>query len=214
MNDYVLKIITVVAAYLVGSIPTSVWVGKLFYGIDIRTKGSGNAGATNTFRVLGVKAGIPVLLFDTCKGWAAVKFVYLTGVYPPGTNEYVLFQIISGLFAVTGHIYPLYAGFKGGKGVATLLGMVLAIEPTPALIALSVFCVSLIISKYVSLSSILSGLAFPFIVIFLFRIKIVSVIVFSIAVTLLLIYTHRKNIIRLMNGTESKADIFGKKKRR
>lgn len=212
MNDLTLKIISVIAAYLIGSIPTSIWVGKLFYGIDIRLKGSGNAGATNTFRVLGIKAGIPVLLFDIMKGLAAVKLVSINGIYSSGTNEFVLFQIVLGLCAVIGHIYPVYAGFKGGKGVATLLGMVLAIEPGPALMALVVFCISLIISRYVSLSSMLSGLTFPFIVIFLFKIKIISVIVFSLSVALLLFYTHRKNIVRLMNGTESKANIFGKKK--
>lgn len=209
--DLFLIIVSLIIAYLIGSIPTAVWVGKFFYRIDIRQHGSGNAGATNTFRVLGVKAGIPVLLFDTFKGFIVVKFTDITGILIQGTDKYVLFQIALGTAAVIGHIYPLYAGFKGGKGVATLLGMVLAIEPSPALMALGIFCIALLLSRYVSLSSMLSGLAFPFLVIFFFKIKIVSLIVFSIVVTLLLIFTHRKNIVRLIQGKELKANIFGKK---
>lgn len=209
--EYFFIIASLGIAYLIGSIPTAVWVGKIFYNIDIRQHGSGNAGATNTFRVLGMKAGIPVLLFDTFKGFLVVKFADLSGLFSHGTDKYVLFQIALGLAAVLGHIYPVYVGFKGGKGVATLLGMVLAIEPAPALMALGIFCISLLLSRYVSLSSMISGLAFPFLVIFFFKIKIISLIIFSIAVTLLLIFTHRKNIVRLIHGTELKANLFGKK---
>lgn len=209
--DLLIIIALICVAYLIGSIPTAVWVGKFFYRIDIRKHGSGNAGATNTFRVLGIKAGIPVLIFDIFKSFIVVKFADITGIFLQGTDKYVLFQIGLGVAAVFGHIYPVYAGFKGGKGVATLLGMVLAIEPFPALMALGIFCIILLLSRYVSLSSILSGLAFPFLVIFIFKIKIVSLIVFSIAVTLLLIFTHRKNIVRLFQGKELKANLFGKK---
>lgn len=205
-------ILTFIGAYLLGSIPTAVWVGKAFYGIDVRKHGSGNAGATNTFRVLGVKAGIPVLLFDAFKGWAAVKLAIFVNYFEPGSSQYVNFQIFLGACAVIGHIFPVFAGFRGGKGVATLLGLVIAIQPFPALMALGIFCIVLLISKYVSLSSMTAGLAFPFIVVFFFKIKIISLIVFSIVISILLLLTHRKNILRLINGTENKANIFKKKR--
>ncbi|HBX52238.1 MAG: acyl-phosphate glycerol 3-phosphate acyltransferase [Bacteroidetes bacterium RIFOXYA12_FULL_35_11] len=198
-------------AYLLGSIPTSVWVGKLFYGIDIRQHGSGNPGATNTFRVLGIKAGIPVLIFDTFKGWFAVKLSLLIIFYEPGTNQFVNYQILLGVCAVIGHIFPVFAKFKGGKGVATLLGMVVAIQPYPALAALGIFVITLLLSRYVSLSSMLSGIAFPFLVIFFFKIELLSLIVFSAVVSILLIVTHRKNIVRLINGNELKANLFRKR---
>ncbi|MBI5218464.1 MAG: glycerol-3-phosphate 1-O-acyltransferase PlsY [Bacteroidia bacterium] len=210
--DLVFQIVTIAAAYLLGSIPTAVWVGIIFFGLDIRKHGSGNAGATNTFRVLGIKAGIPVLLFDVFKGWLAVKLADFTGFFTPATDIYINFQILLGIAAVLGHIFPIYAGFKGGKGVATLLGLVLAIQLFPALLAMGIFCVCLLISRYVSLSSMLSGISFPFLVVFLFKIKILSLIIFSVVIAILLLFTHRKNIVRLIHGNESKAKLFRRKK--
>lgn len=197
-------------AYLLGSIPTSVWIGRGFYNIDIREHGSGNAGTTNTFRVLGTKPGIFVFIVDILKGWLAVSAIHLVHRFIPGTVQFVNFQLILGGLAVLGHIFPVYVGFKGGKGVATLLGVVLAIHPYAALISLATFTFVLLISKYVSLSSMIAGMVFPIMLIFVFKVTIVSLIVFSIAISILLIITHQKNIIRLLAHEENKV-TFKKK---
>lgn len=192
-----------VFSYLLGSIPTSVWVGKWFYGIDIRNHGSGNAGATNTFRVLGAKAAIPVFLFDVFKGFLlpflAHQYIHIF----PNLSDDFLFPIIIGLFAVIGHIFPVFAGFKGGKGVATLLGTTLGICPIPALLSFVVFIFIFLISKYVSLGSLLSGLFFTIFIIF-FTEHSTSLLIFSVTAFILLVLTHRSNISRLINGTENK----------
>lgn len=198
-------------AYLLGSIPTAVWVGRIFYGLDIREHGSGNAGATNTFRVMGAKAGIPVLLFDIFKGWAAVKLIYLTNYYIPGTGSFVNFELLLGISALLGHIFPIYVGFKGGKGVATLLGLVLAIHPYSALVAIAIFLLSLIITKYVSLSSMITGFSYPILVIIVFKTTTISLCIFSLVIAILLLFTHQKNIERLLKREESKANLFKKK---
>ncbi len=203
----------ILSAYLLGSIPTSVWVGKIFYGIDIREFGSGNAGASNTFRVLGIRAGIPVLLFDLVKGWMAVKLALFTNHYVPGTSAYINFQLLLGMTAVIGHIFPIYVGFKGGKGVATLLGVVLALHPQAALMSVSIFVVILLLSRYVSLSSIMSGFSFPIILVAYFKVTATPLVVFSLVIAILLILTHQRNIDRLIKRQESKANIFGKKKK-
>ena len=132
--DWVLKIISLLTAYILGSIPTSIWVGKIFYHIDIREHGSGNAGATNTFRVMGARAGFPVFFIDMLKGYAAVKMLYLTDFYIPETGQFVNFQLALGLVAMIGHIFPIFANFRGGKGVATLTGVVLALHPWATLL--------------------------------------------------------------------------------
>src|SRR5687768_13215686 len=119
-------------AYLLGSIPSAVWIGKRFYGIDVREFGSGNAGATNTFRVLGKKAGIPVLLIDIFKGWLAVQLAYLSS-YRIDSVEFVNLELVLGIAALIGHIFPVYVGFRGGKGIATLLGVVIGVHPYAAL---------------------------------------------------------------------------------
>ena len=199
-----------VGAYLLGSIPSAVWIGKAFYGIDVRRHGSKNAGATNTFRVLGVKAGIPVLLIDAFKGTAACSLVYL--ILTPDMHEFITIQFIFGVAAVLGHIFPIFAGFKGGKGVATITGIVLAISPIPTLVAMGVFVITLLLSKYVSLSSILAGLSFPFLVIFVFKTPENSMIFFSILVSIVLLLTHRKNVERLIHKQENKANLFKKRK--
>ncbi len=204
----VYQILMVLAAYLLGAIPTSIWVGKRFYNIDIREHGSGNAGATNTIRVLGWKPGIPVLLFDIFKGWLAVNIIHLAQFFLPGSNAFVTFQILLGVSATLGHIFPVYAQFKGGKGVSTLVGVVLAIDPLSTLICFAVFVLILVVTKYVSLSSLIAGISFPIIVILVLRTTTTSLIVFSVCVAILLLLTHRKNIKRLIKGEESKADFL------
>ena len=128
MLNNVLELILILTAYLIGSLPFAVWVGKLFYGIDVREFGSGNAGATNVFRVLGKKAGIPVLLLDVVKGIVAVALAHFSD-FTSHTTPLINYQIAIGIAAVIGHIFPLFAGFRGGKGVATLLGVAMAIQP-------------------------------------------------------------------------------------
>lgn len=196
-------VVAILVAYLLGSIPTSVWIGKIFYGIDVREHGSGNAGTTNTFRVLGKKAGIPVFLIDVLKAYVAVNLVRFFP-YLPNTLSYVNLQLLFGIVAVIGHIFPIYVGFKGGKGVASLLGVTLAIVPIPALLAFAVFGIVLLISHYVSLGSMVAGCSFPFFVFFVEQTSILSLQIFSILFAVLLLVTHRKNIIRLKNGEESK----------
>ncbi|MGE0566475.1 MAG: glycerol-3-phosphate 1-O-acyltransferase PlsY [Bacteroidia bacterium] len=196
-----------IGAYLLGSIPTAVWIGKSFYGIDVREFGSGNAGATNTFRVLGRKAGIPVLIFDILKGTAAVLLAYLTSS-PIHSPEFINIQLVLGVAVLLGHIFPVFAGFRGGKGVATLLGVVICILPLACSYALIVFVVVLLLSRYVSLSSMSAGLAFPFILHFVLHNQNQILTIFSITVAALLILTHRKNILRLFKNQESKVNLF------
>lgn len=186
-------------AYLLGSIPTSVWVGKFFYGIDVREHGSGNAGATNTFRVLGVKAGIPVLIIDILKGLAAVQLSFFSGLV------YDLTELKIGLciMALLGHIFPVFAQFRGGKGVATLLGGVIGISPEVVFFSLLVFLVVLLLSRMVSLSSMSAGISYPIFVGVLGQSEPV-LIIFSCLVAVLLVITHKKNIKRIFQGQENK----------
>lgn len=204
----IVLIILIISAYLLGSIPTAVWVGKGFYGIDIREHGSKNAGATNTIRVLGWKAGLPVMIVDILKGFAAVALIRFVQSPPAGTDQFVNCQLILGGTAVIGHVFPVFAGFRGGKGVATLFGMVLAISPYSTLVCAGVFFITLFLTKYVSLSSILAGFTFPIAVIVIFHTSITSMVIFSIAVFFLLILTHQKNIGRLLRKEESKATFL------
>ncbi|MDD3636969.1 MAG: glycerol-3-phosphate 1-O-acyltransferase PlsY [Bacteroidales bacterium] len=198
------NILPVLAGYLIGSIPTAVWVGKLFYGKDVRLEGSGNAGATNTIRVLGLVAGIPVLLIDVFKGLASILLIEPLNSLSGGSEITPLLQLLVATAAVLGHTFPVFAGFRGGKGVATLLGIGFGLYPWATLLALITFIIVLLISKYVSLSSISAGLAFPIFVIFLFPPGHLVFILLAVAVAVFLPITHRKNIRRLINGTESK----------
>lgn len=200
-------VLLILSAYLLGSIPTSVWIGKMFYGIDVREFGSGNAGATNTFRVLGKRAGIPVLIVDILKGLAATMLVYLSS-FSGTTNEFINFQIALGVAALIGHIFPVLAGFRGGKGVATLLGVVIAVQPVAASLALVVFLIVLLATKYVSLSSMSAGLSFPIIGLTVMHYENITMIAFSIVVAVMLIITHKKNISRLLKKQESKVKLF------
>lgn len=194
-------------AYMVGSIPASVWTGKLFYGIDVRDHGSGNAGATNTIRVLGLRTGIPVLLFDAFKGWVVVMFAYQTSFFVPASEPFINFQLSLGISAVLGHLFPLWAGFRGGKGVATLFGIVIALYPVAFLVVTLVFVLLFVSTGIVSLGSVVSAILFPFVVVFLTNVDSPSLILFSIVIGVFIPVTHQKNIIRLLKGEESKIDI-------
>ncbi|NQV52702.1 MAG: glycerol-3-phosphate 1-O-acyltransferase PlsY [Flavobacteriales bacterium] len=200
-------IISLLLAYLLGSIPTAVWVGKMFYDTDVREYGSGNAGATNTFRVLGKKAGIPVLIIDALKGFAAVKLVVFFAQEPITDAAFVNYQLALGIAAVIGHIFPVFAGFRGGKGIATLLGLMLAVHHQGALIALGIFIVVFAITRFVSLGSMTAALSFPFIIVLIYQTTVPSLIVFSMFVAILVLITHQKNIERLFRREENRANI-------
>ena len=208
------SISALIAAYLFGSIPTAVWIGEAFYGIDVREYGSGNAGATNTFRVLGKKAGISVMFLDILKGWTATNLAYLIGLSitgPQNSIQFVNYQLALGITAVMGHLFPVFAGFRGGKGIATLFGMILAVHSEAAMLCVLVFVTVLLISKYVSLSSILAGFTFPLSIVFVFQSPVRSVLLYGMCICILILVTHQKNIERLLKGKESKVNLFGKK---
>lgn len=199
-----------VSAYLVGSVPTAVWWGKRFYGIDVREFGSGNAGATNTFRVLGKRAGIPVLTIDIIKGILATALTFVSP-YAFDSNQFVNLELGLGIAALVGHIFPVFAGFRGGKGVATILGVVICLTPFTSLLVLFVFLSVLIVSKYVSLSSMIAGISFPLILNLVLKNDNATLMTFSIFVSVMLIVTHKKNITRLWKRQESKTYLFAKK---
>jgi glycerol-3-phosphate acyltransferase PlsY len=203
-----------IIAYLIGSVPTSVWIGKSVFGVDLRERGSKNAGATNAMRIFGWKAGLTVLLVDVLKGWLAVNLIHLTNFYIPETGDYIEFQLLLGIAAILGHVFPIYVGFRGGKGVATLFGLVLAINPEPTLLCIGVFIISLIVTKYVSLSSMIAGFAFPVMVIFVFKTTTPSLVIFSLIISVLLLFTHQKNIERLIRREEKKVLFLMSKRRR
>jgi glycerol-3-phosphate acyltransferase PlsY len=201
----ILKLSIIIAgAYLLGSVATAVWTGKMFHGIDIRKHGSGNAGATNMIRVLGWKTGIPVLLLDVLKGWLAAMLPLFLNIAARDSAALTNIQIIAGTVAVIGHIFPVFAGFRGGKGVATITGVLLAIHPLLTLSCLAVFICTLILTNYVSVSSMSAGVAFPLFLNLLFDTPSVFFRIFSILVAVALLFTHRKNIQRLLKGEESK----------
>jgi glycerol-3-phosphate acyltransferase PlsY len=207
------EILLVLCAYCLGSIPTSVWVSRGFFGIDIRDYGSGNAGATNTFRTLGPRWGSFVMICDVLKGFFAVK---LAALLPEFSSDIALLnmQLILGIAAVIGHIFPVWADFKGGKGVATLFGLVIGISPWTALACSGVFLLVLYLTRFVSLSSILASVAFPVFILVIFNVENHFYRVFAVAVALLVILTHQKNIGRIIRGGESKVPIFKKRDRR
>ena len=198
-------------AYLLGSLPSAVWVGKAFWNIDVREYGSGNAGATNTFRVLGPKAGIPVLILDVAKGWLAVQLATYFGDYMPATQQFINFKLVLGVGALLGHIFPVFAGFRGGKGVATLLGILWGVNPPAALICLGIFIVILLTTKYVSLASMVASISFPFIVMLIFNETIRTMNVFSMAVCILVLVTHQRNIERIIRKEESRVKWYRKR---
>jgi glycerol-3-phosphate acyltransferase PlsY len=208
------SISALILASLCGSIPTAVWIGLAFFDVDVREYGSGNAGATNTFRVLGKKAGIPVMLIDILKGWTATNLAYFIGVSTTGAYNspaYINYALALGIAAVMGHLFPIFAGFRGGKGIATLFGMILAINLPAALVCVGVFLIILMATGYVSLGSIVAGFAYPLCVTFVFPMYIRSVIIYGMCMCVLILVTHQKNIERLLKGKESKVNWFRKK---
>ena len=205
------NITLLLAAYLFGSIPSAVWIGKVFFNTDVREYGSGNAGATNTFRVLGPKAGVPVLLMDIAKGWMAVQLATYFGEYMPATQQFINFKLTLGVAALLGHIFPVFAGFRGGKGVATLLGILWGVNPPAAVICMGVFLLFFLTTGYVSLGSMAAAVSFPFIVMWWLNETVTSMNVFAIAVPILVLVTHQKNIERLLKKTESRVYLFRRK---
>jgi acyl phosphate:glycerol-3-phosphate acyltransferase len=207
--NIILLTIVIILAYLLGSIPTAVWIGKAFHKVDVREHGSGNAGATNVIRVLGWKSGIPVLVIDMAKGWTAAMLPVFFNLAGHGTALLTNIQIVTGVAAIIGHIFPLFAGFRGGKGVAAIAGAMLAIYPLLSLACLGIFLLVIIISGIVSVSSLTAGIAFPVLLFTVFETPSLIFKIFSVLIAVALIITHRKNIKRLIKGEEPK--LFRKK---
>jgi len=208
------EFILIILAYFIGSIPTAIIVSKAFFNIDIREYGSGNMGATNTFRVLGPKFGTIVMIGDMLKGILAVSLYNLLPYYLTNELDRTNLMLGLGLAAVIGHISPVWADFRGGKGVATLFGMVLAIQPIVAINCVGVFLLVLYLTRYVSLSSILAGVALPICVLWIYNEQEVFYRVFAVAVAGLILLTHQKNISRLLKGNEGRVPILKHRDRR
>lgn len=198
-----------IPAYFLGSIPTAVWVGRAKYDLDVREHGSKNAGATNTFRVLGKKAGRVVLSIDILKGMLAVLLPYFVLPLPFSSSHLTHIQLVASFLAVLGHVFPIFAGFKGGKGVATSLGVIVGLQPLAAAICLVVFLVVFISTQYVSLGSISAAVVFCC-CLWLFPINTYALPIFGSLLAFIVIFAHRKNIKRLLDGTESKMNLFKK----
>ena len=207
-----------VLSYLVGSIPASVWVGKLAYGIDLRSHGSGNAGATNAFRVLGWKAGVAAYLIDLGKGLLAAGVIATIRIdtLPSGLGFWEVESVVrlmAGVTAVIGHMYPVWAGFRGGKGVSTTAGVLFALTPGVMALTLAVFGIVLLLSRYVSLASLAATVTYPSAIAIKKYILHAegldaSVFVFSLALATAIFVAHRSNIQRLRNGSESRINSF------
>lgn len=205
-----LNFLLIILGYLLGSIPSAVWIGKRFYGVDVRTQGSKNAGATNTLRVLGRRAAAVVFTVDFMKGFAAVKLALLSG-YSSGSSEIFGLSIALTAAAIIGHIFPIFAGFKGGKGVATAAGSAMAMAPGAILITLAIFVIVLAITNYVSVGSMVAATCFPLIVWLVFGYPW-PMIVFGFLIAAMIIFTHKKNIKRLRDGCESKTYLIKNRK--
>lgn len=208
------ELILIIIAYLLGSIPTALIISKRFFGVDIREYGSGNMGATNTFRVLGSKYGTIVMIFDILKGMAAVGLFYFLPYYLHNEVDRTNFMIGLGLASVLGHVFPVFAGFKGGKGVATLFGMILAVQPVVAISCVAVFIIVLYLTRYVSLSSILGAIMLPVSVLFIWNEHEIMYRGFALLVAFLVVFTHQKNIGRILRGVESRIPILKYRDRR
>ncbi len=218
-------IVIIVFAYLVGSIPTGIIFGKIVKGIDIREHGSGNAGGTNVFRLLGWKYGVMTIVLDATKGAIAVLLIarlYLGSFpFPNYTpfDDFTLIQIIAGIVAVLGHIWTVFAGFRGGKGIATALGFLITIITVDMLLALAVFAVVVIVSRYISLGSLSAAFSIPVIMVIrenVFNAHITgytTVLPFVVFMALLVLYTHRANVVRLMKGNERKISLSGSREK-
>lgn len=202
--------VAVVIAYLFGSIPTSVWWGRAFHGVDVREHGSRNAGATNTFRVLGWRSGVPVLLVDIAKGFVPVRLLPNLSGLEPDSAPWMWLRVALVIAAVVGHLYPVFSGFRGGKGVATSLGGILAVHPGAAGICVAVFALVFLLSRYVSLGSLAAALAFPLAVVLIYQETSAVKVGFAITLCTLVFFTHRQNIGRLLRGEENRMQLAGK----
>ncbi|NBB72801.1 MAG: glycerol-3-phosphate 1-O-acyltransferase PlsY [Bacteroidetes bacterium] len=213
-------VVIMLLSYLVGSIPGSLWAGKVLYGIDLREHGSGNAGATNAFRVLGWKAGVVSTVIDLGKGLLAAGVIApLLRIDPLPTWGLVPWQattvvcLVAGLVAILGHMFPLWAKFQGGKGMNTAAGVLFALTPITTAIVLGIFVVVLLSFRYVSLASITAAIAFPSTVAirrYLFDIESLdpSLLVFGAVMAAGIIFAHRSNIKRLLRGNENRVRSF------
>lgn len=208
------ELLLIAIAYLIGSIPTALLISKRFFGIDIREYGSGNMGATNTFRVLGSKYGTIVMIIDILKGMLAVGLFNLLPYYIHNEWDRTNLMVGLGLASVLGHIFPIFAQFKGGKGVATLFGMILAVQPVIAASCVGVFLLVLFLTRYVSLSSILAGIALPICVLWIWNDDVLLYRIFAVLVAAMIILTHQKNIIKLLRGNENRVPILKYRDRR
>ena len=208
--ETIIFIAIILAAYLLGSVPSAVWIGRIFFNTDVRNSGSGNAGATNAIRVLGWQAGIAVFVMDLLKGWVAVQLVGLIPARMMTPDQYTGMRILAAIAVVSGHIFPVFARFRGGKGVATLVGVGIALFPLALPVAACIFFLILLTSGYVSLASIITSIAFPFLVFLLFPPDAALLKWFSVLIAIFIPLTHRKNIVRLMKGEESR--FIGRKK--
>lgn len=198
----------IILAYLIGSIPTALLISKRYFGIDIRDYGSGNMGATNTFRVLGSRYGTVVMAVDILKGMAAVGLYGLLPYYYSNELARTNLMLGLGLAAVLGHVFPIFAQFKGGKGVATLFGMILAIQPVIAGSCMGVFLLVLFLTRYVSLSSILGAIMLPISVLWIWNEHELLYRIFAILVAIMVLLTHQKNIVRIVKGAENRIPIL------
>jgi glycerol-3-phosphate acyltransferase PlsY len=207
--EFILVLSAAIIGYLFGSIPTAVWIGRVYYKIDVREHGSKNAGATNTFRVLGKKPGIIVLSIDVLKGVIASMFPILFIEFHEMSYTFLIsLRLISSIFSMIGHVLPVFAKFKGGKGVATSLGVLIGLQPFAALICFSVFLFVFVASKFVSLGAIASAITYPFIVYFVDPNVLLHEMIFTVILSSAVVFTHRKNIFRLLKGQENKMNLF------
>ncbi len=204
------ELFLIILAYFIGSIPTALIVSKYFFGVDIRDYGSGNMGATNTFRVLGSNYGTLVMIFDILKGMCAVALYNFLPYYLRSTTIYDRTNLMVGLglAAVLGHVFPIFARFRGGKGVATLFGMILAVQPLIAISCTGVFIAVLFLTRYVSLSSILAGVSLPICVLWIWNDDVTIYRIFAVLVAAMIIFTHQKNIVRIFRGDENRVPIL------
>ncbi len=203
-NVYLMMALLAVLAYLLGSVPTAVWLGKWIKGLDVREHGSGNAGATNALRVLGPRVGLVVLVIDALKGIGAVSLAHLIRLDFLMAEWFVVYQMFLGAMAILGHVFPVFASFKGGKGIATLVGIIFILFPEAFLICLAVFLTVFLTTRYVSLGSLSAAIALPIVVIWVKDITMMPKVLFAILVALFVPITHLNNIKRLINGKENR----------
>jgi len=204
----------IILSYLIGSIPTALIISKKYFGIDIRDYGSGNMGATNTFRVLGKRYGTIVMICDILKGMAAVSLFYFLPFYLNNELARTNFMIGLGLASVIGHVFPIFAGFKGGKGVATLFGMLLVVQPIVAICCVVVFLLALFLTRYVSLSSVLGAIMLPISVLWIWNEEESLYRFFALIIAVMVVLTHQKNIGRILRGVETRVPILKYRDRR